>query len=639
MPIFRSDPEPSDADIALREQRGAAPPTPARPARVPGILRRRGRFAKADVPAPERIGVVFVHGIGGQEPGETLLEWSAPIVRAVREWQLQHDQRLDPVQRAQIDFSGATVPVITLSVPRICLGDPTNGADCITYPAQEWLLSEAWWAKDLDPPGAREVLGWLFHQGEFTRIVTGVFAGLAENGQTGIWVKLESVLVKLFVRAVAISAPILYSLTSFLDLIPIKPLQDGLARKKLDWFLNDWFGDLRILVADRVQAANIRAKIARTVQALEASGCTRMVLIAHSGGAIASYMTLTDGTYAPAAADQPPNRLAISVDRLITHGQGLGLAWVLGHASDGGVETGDDRLAPGDHLMQRLRDRRTDLMWHDFWATHDPAPSGSIGGTEERPEPAVDTPGQSVAVVNRMSIRQDHGGYWDNDEQFVLPVLRLIETAGAPPEEAAIGSRFYPTTGPDPRGVWRRKRVRSLAEWWAWLTVPLIGVIALGIVSTWFGGRALERLGSSVTALVRAVTDLEGVLRATATPAGPLTGFRDLVIGLVGAIPGLELDVGGWLDLVGANVVAIVVLIVIGWLLGKVPGAAWNRWDDDARVASRRDAPVRIGPGGFTGRARASAAAILILLATLLWGWIADATSVPSLVQGVFVIG
>ena len=84
---------------------------------------------------------------------------------------------------------------------------------------------------------------------------------------------------------------------------------------------------------------------------------------------------------------------------------------------------------------------------------------------------------------------------------------------------------------------------------------------------------------------------------------------------------------------------AIVVLSVIGWLLGKVPGAAWNRWDDDARVASRRDAPVRIGPGGFTGRARASAAAILILLATLLWGWIADATSVPSLVQGVFVIG
>ena len=48
--------------------------------------------------------------------------------------------------------------------------------------------------------------------------------------------------------------------------------------------------------------------------------------------------------------------------------------------------------------------------------------------------------GGSTRVFNRMSLRNDHGGYWDNDEEFVLPVARLIDLAPG----GRDASRFFP---------------------------------------------------------------------------------------------------------------------------------------------------------------------------------------------------
>ena len=104
--------------------------------------------------------MVFVHGIGSQQPAETLLQWSAPIIEVLTAWHGQFPQDpadpnpRDPVQRATIDFS-STLPTISLRVPAATTGDG------VVHPETEWLLTEAWWASKVEPPGLNTITNWL----------------------------------------------------------------------------------------------------------------------------------------------------------------------------------------------------------------------------------------------------------------------------------------------------------------------------------------------------------------------------------------------------------------------------------------------------------------------------------------------
>ena len=546
--------------------------------------------------------MVFIHGIGSQEPGETLLDWSAPIVRTIREWHEQRGIRIDPVRRTQIDFQSSTIPTVQLSIP------PSVTA-AGNHPPQEWLLTEAWWAKEVDPPSVGLILDWLFGpQKEFGRIINGIWDGLEASGETGRWVAVERVLLRLFVPLASIVAPLIYGLTSLLRLIPIPPLQDGIARRQLDWFLGDWFGDVRILVADRVQAANVRAKVAKTVRALHNLGCERIVIVGHSGGTIVSYMTLADPLYIPGEGDP---QLEIRVDRLITHGQAVELAWLMG----GGVEAtqiptvpaiGDAQLGLGDNLMKSLESGRPNLEWIDFWATHDPAPAGPLGGTDETPSFSVSRPGTSHPVRNRMSIVNDHGTYWENDEQFVLPVVRLIETTGSPAD-----SRFYPTADPDVRSERRRERVRSLAEWWSGLLVSGLALLAIAVVWEWMGNLALTRLGDSMVETIRVLTNLGAV-------ADLYDGFPIDWIGPIAAlIPGPSLDVASYAGALPSWVLGVLGLVVTIWLAGKPTLRRWNDWDAAARQAARSDGAPLVASQGFTMLVPFTIGTLLVLIVVL----------------------
>src|SRR5688572_33457349 len=73
-----------------------------------------------DLPADiaRRTGVVFVHGIGTQAPGETFLDWSGQIVELLTDWRAaaagtaspapDADRIDDPVWRAEFAFSAAS---------------------------------------------------------------------------------------------------------------------------------------------------------------------------------------------------------------------------------------------------------------------------------------------------------------------------------------------------------------------------------------------------------------------------------------------------------------------------------------------------------------------------------------------------
>ena len=117
----------------------SAPPSAA------GERSRRG-------PDLNRIGVVFVHGIGTQPACETFLDWSGSIVSVLSDWRTEHGFGPDPVRRCDYDLSGARLPILELDVPEY------DG-----HPAQSWVMTEAWWAATTRSPGSGSMTAYVRH--------------------------------------------------------------------------------------------------------------------------------------------------------------------------------------------------------------------------------------------------------------------------------------------------------------------------------------------------------------------------------------------------------------------------------------------------------------------------------------------
>src|SRR5439155_6258185 len=115
---------------------------------------------------------------------------------------------------------------------------------------------------------------------------------------------------------------------------------------------------------------------------------------------------------------------------------------------------------PGNRMRGDLAARNPHLQWRDFWATHDPAPSGW-----PRLPRGEDDPGAprftAERVYNRMAIGEDHGAYWDNDEHFLIPLLREIDA----PTGDRGNSRFYSDAKESAVRARRKERVSLLALW------------------------------------------------------------------------------------------------------------------------------------------------------------------------------
>jgi hypothetical protein len=512
------------------------------------------------------VGVVFIHGIGAQRAGETLLAWSVPIIRALTAWRQDRDLPTDPVVTSKVDLTGRTTPLIELEVPE----DPDDPA---ARPRQRWVLTEAWWASDVEAPGISDMLKWLIWRGEARRIGEGIITGInaaddsarrqavgpsgvldptapaaGPSALRGVRDAFERFLLLCLFLVLAIVAVPLYGLIKLLSALPIPNIASAISTAQLDWFLADWFGDVRVLLSDRAQAANIRSRVVTAIDALREHGCSRIVVVGHSGGTIVGYMTLTD-----LPAD-------LTVDAFVTHGQALGLAWRLGHfrgpLDDFEPEEGDEveLLRRGDRLVQALPDG---VDWTDFWASHDPAPAGPLDDLDT----AVCLPRTSHLVTNRNSIMNDHGGYWDNDEGFVIPVMRVIDTAG----RGAVESRFFPGyRSDDPRILARGERVHALSRFWlGWLGVAVATAIA-GLLA---GDAGFPSFGAFVLGLPSSLTE----------PPTPASGTGLWVAGAIG-------------------------IAILSYAVQKVALSRWDEWDIGARALARHRIWTLVQPEALIGQ-------------------------------------
>jgi hypothetical protein len=418
---------------------------------------------------PERVGIVMVHGIGPHLAGQTLLDWTRPIISLLNDAAIADPdlvvptsdakQITDPVLKSNIDFSGETFPVILTRIPRrrdVPEDDPRSEE-------RTWVFTEAWWASEVRAPTLAMMIGWLGEQGGVGRIVQGIQENMLGSG---IMATLGRVSLQPIVSVITSFVLLLFLvLLGIAKLIPFGPLRDAVVLRLAASFLTDWFGGARTLLLDTAQSANVRHRLLMTIKALRAYGCRSVVLVAHSGGTMVSLTTLTD-----------PHFESVRVQKLITLGEALNLGWRL---DDEDPDNPPPTPPHGDRMAADIGTLQPDLQWRDFWATHDPAPSGRP--TLPRNFAQVGLPRFSAErVYNRMSITEDHGTYWDNDEHFLIPLIREIDV----PSGDRAGSRFYSDRQESEIRARRKERVGLLALWRRGLqSLPLLAIVAAATVS------------------------------------------------------------------------------------------------------------------------------------------------------------
>lgn len=512
--------------------------------------------------------MVFVHGIGSQQPAETLLQWSAPIIEVLTAWHGQFPQDpadpnpRDPVQRATIDFS-STLPTISLRVPTATTGDG------VVHPETEWLLTEAWWASKVEPPGLHTITNWLGPSGGAAQVVDGILGNRTE----GWLLTVSRAAVVPFVSVLSGIILTLYGLLRGVTaIIPIQSVKDAAILHTFDDFLTGWFGDVRILLFDPAQSANIRGGLAEAVNRLRGAGCMRVVVVAHSGGVMVSYLALTDPALDPKA---------LNVDKLVTFGEGWNLALRLTPAEVG----------MADRLRRDITRVHPGLRWRDFWGSHDPAPAGPLAIAEIDPPVSDPDRVRSFRVWNRRSLLEDHGGYFDNDEEFVVPLMREIDV----PTGWGEASRFYPPdegAGPavvpedtaddpramaDPRVVRHRQRVATVALWRQMALAVPVATIALALQS--YPDR-LVTIGTEVAAIlprIPIVADVIDWVRTFCTDTLQSITF-ELPFRTVA-----EGEIADFMTLFGTGVLQAVVLIA-ALQIAFAPIQAYRAWPRGARM-------------------------------------------------------
>ena len=526
-------------------------------------------------------GIVMIHGIGPQLAGQTLLDWTQPIITLIRDavvadrtGKVGNGPRLaapdpeiheidDPVFRANIDFSGETFPVVHVRIPRLAadtLPPDADEDDARRWRANEprWIFSETWWASEVRPPTLRTMVGWLGEQGGVGRIVQGIQQNTFGKGPLHQIARLS---VQPFVSViVSFALLLLIAALTISRFIPVASIRSAVTLRLASAFLTDWFGGARTLLRDPAQSANVRHRLVMTIKALRAYGCRRVIIVAHSGGTIVSLTTLTDPAYPK-----------LEVDKLITIGEALNLGWRL-EAVDPDAE--HPRPPASDRLWGDLS-TKSRLLWRDFYGTHDPASSG-----------APDPPPEGMKhnnrfaterTYNRMSIGGDHGAYWDNDEQFLIPLIREIDV----PNGDRTTSRFYSDEAESFVRARRKERVSWLRMWRrATSALPIMAILAAAVVTS-FGsvtdvGRATIALLKNVPfslELTRFGNELANLMDAPERPVNSIYALGLLVIQL-----------------------AFVLAILQALIPSRSDGLWWKRWKWRFGI---RSLDLALGPGVF----------------------------------------
>jgi len=267
------------------------------------------------------LGVLFVHGIGQNKQGETLLSFGEPLCRSL-------DELVEPPPGGATSATGLTqVTTAWLSTPDegparaevTVEGASAQTAGAVT---SRWLFAEAWWAATFPTPTYAELAIWSFGVLPATlvshfdrRFRRAGFALARSFHEFEAYRDVLLALIKLMAEAllVAVALTLMPLLLVFLAMImvvgalPFKTMRELAASAQR--VLAATVGDSYVFMHQRFTRATICARVRQQLEWL-ATRCRRIAVVAHSQGAAVAHRVLHDKVTAPC-------------DLLITFGSGL----------------------------------------------------------------------------------------------------------------------------------------------------------------------------------------------------------------------------------------------------------------------------------------------------------------------------
>ena len=454
---------------------------------------------------PHKIGILFVHGIGQQPQGDTLLRFGEPFVKWLQEW----FKSLCQTESVKIRKSVLGAPVLDSHTPPYSILDFETSSG-----TSSWLLAENWWASEIRNPPITKLAFWILTRG--TWIVLSSFGKLAKRPQFEPKDQREPVSRWAFPCSIIyffgslLAAFILWLLVLSITIFSVIPFHKFRAfLSKFLLTILQWVGDIYVLTENPLQTAAAVTHIREDLSWLKPR-CDTTVVIAHSGGVALVYEALKTG--------------AEDVNVLITYGSGLGMVtelntiteikpslfyvsfyavlalpllsflcrkinfppesildlysigdnilqiigtvvvWVIAYraATIKEIEI-KTKLKSGTlehHINEKFNEYLSEpkllstMRWVDFYATYDLIPNGPL------PSKPKSLNFHTCPVVNFKSIFGDHTGYWDNTDEFVTKVMQVID--GIP------GTKIFSNNRSEQEQIEltaleRRARVNSLA--------------------------------------------------------------------------------------------------------------------------------------------------------------------------------
>jgi hypothetical protein len=455
------------------------------------------------VPDEYDLGILFVHGIGAQQRGDTLLQFGEPLIQSVEQW-------LGP---KAVALRGTDIAPSTSERPAHTYATVT------THDAERRLVAaESWWAETFHPPHWWPMAAWLVYAVPF--VVFRAFdhrVGMVRTNErmddkTRSRVYRESRHVERVAKNVVSSALVVVA-SIVIVLLGIVAVIPAVRRYILSaqTLLIRYIGDSYALLIGAGGDAMV-SRVERDLEWLEEQKVKKVVIVAHSQGA-----EIVRRVLERRAADSRP------IASLVTLGQGIAkLRAVERMYNDRGKAIGAYVLrivaallsvAPlvvvlwwswldvvavflaanvlaaividqGRRILKRImgddEEFRADLeksvgdgklrRWRDYYASSDPVPEGEL--------PLEDL-GLKLATTARMwNLRSpffDHTSYWQNAEGFRPAVLQEL---GAMLGFGVFQSRVD-------RGMAARRRWTWVLVVAAWLSIGVaITVCVVGLLGT-----------------------------------------------------------------------------------------------------------------------------------------------------------
>lgn len=484
------------------------------------------------------LGVLFVHGIGEQPEGDTLLRFGQPIINCLKTF----------LARGGADRAGGVSVAKTVLTPsKLQINEPPHAELTVTARAnadgkrreESWLMAESWWGGDVQAPAFGKMSGWMMTFGAWT-ILSHFTKHIARRQY-----KATRAALYLFALVASIVLASLLQIAivalSLLAILPIPGIHKALAGMLLA--LTGVLGDSYVLIESDLQRSAI-VKKTRTALEWLSERCESVVVIAHSQGAAIAHLALREqgpdnvrGLFTFGSGLQKLEELlhlrdvpskARSVARLTpiflvlvallirvaffepwagdaSSGAVLFLGVAIAGASVWALVSAQEHWKSFEGSLEKLKLQasRENFEWIDVYASKDPVPNGALSSL------GIAVATDSVKIANLGGAIGDHTSYWENRAQFVPKVVRFLAPRSAIPVfDAGADEAVEAAASIHERNVlwlsitfWAGVVAMALVPVLHWQHLSGVGRLLDGALKG-IGG-PFERIAAAVPALVR----------------------------------------------------------------------------------------------------------------------------------------